>query len=281
MKTIKLILAFTGFLLFMACDKDDMIGPDSGMSLDWRDNVPHVTGDVEVMWKGGGMPGPMEGPMADRRGFVDLEAFPATDKKEAKGYFTLRVMDGEDLERQIEANVMAAVVDPEQSKAWFLALVVFDTKACGTHGGPGEDEGGCTGEDEGGCSGEDDGHDGGCTGEDDGGCSGEDDGGCSGEDDGGCSGEDDGGGCSGDDGHDSGSGGPGGQGGGSLNGQRCRIGQIVAVKVHDNGTPGRDGDGLTWKWFRADANNLPDINDVEHWPHLCKKTILEGNLTVH
>jgi hypothetical protein len=147
-------------------------------------------------------------------------------------------------------------------------------------GGPGGDMGGPGGDshDDGGCS-----HDDGGT--DDGGCShddgGTDDGGCShddgGTDDGGCS-HDDGG---TDDGGCSGGGGTGGHGAYHVSGQDPRVGQIIVGKLHDGGTPAVDLDGITWKWFHPENPNLPSIDDIAAWPHLCKKTIIGGNLKIH
>ncbi len=193
----------------------------------------------------------------------------------------------------------------------------------GGMGGPGgcTDCGGDTGHD-GGCSGSDDGtHDGGCeggsggmggmeggsggmeggTGGTEGGCSGsggttDTDGGCAGDDtshDGGCGGSDGtSGGCSGDDtSHDGGcAGGGSGGSGGHVSGSGSRVGQFLAIKMHDGDTPAVDGDGITWKWFAAGA--APQILDIAgvypdgyadeyKWPHLCKKTILGGNLMIH
>ncbi len=86
-------------------------------------------------------------------------------------------------------------------------------------------------------------------------------------------------GCSGD----HGSGGSGGEGGmgNEVKGKNCRIGQIIAVKCHDGATPGVDGDGITWKWFSSTGTFVPDIDNKGEWPHLCKKTILEGNIMLH
>jgi hypothetical protein len=150
----------------------------------------------------------------------------------------------------------------------------------GGMGGPGGDTGGPGGDshDDGGCS-----HDDGGT--DDGGCShddgGTDDGGCShddgGTDDGGCS-HDDG---STDDGGCSGGGSSGGHGQYHVSGKDPRVGQIIVGKLHDGGTPGVDNDGITWKWFHPDNPNLPSIENTADWPHLCKKWIIGGNLTIH
>ena len=145
----------------------------------------------------------------------------------------------------------------------------------GMEGGSGGMEGGSGGT-EGGCSGSDG------TTHTDGGCSGSDgtthtDGGCSGSD----GGTHDDGGCAG--------GGSGGSGG-HVSGSGSRVGQFLAIKMHDVDTPAVDGDGITWKWFAA--GTAPQILDVAgvypdgyadeyKWPHLCKKTILGGNLMIH
>jgi len=199
---------------------------------------------------------------------ADFNAHEEQKKSPAKGIFLFKVLNGKnELHRQITINVSDVKIDETIKKAWFKGIVVDDTKGCSGNG---------SGSHEGGCSGDDGDHDDGCTGHDtghDGGCSGED--GTS-HDDGGCSGED---GTSHDDGGCSGSGG---NGGGKVSGKNCRVGQILVVKVHDVSTPGKNGDGITWKWFDPEdpkVENL-DINNVENWPHLCKKTILGGNLVV-
>ena len=79
-------------------------------------------------------------------------------------------------------------------------------------------------------------------------------------------------------------GGPGGsdsEKGNPLSGKNCRLGQIIAVKLHDGGTPGTNGDGITWKWFNPESPGTPAIDNCDEWPHLCKKTILAGNLVIH
>jgi hypothetical protein len=154
----------------------------------------------------------------------------------------------------------------------------------GMEGGTGGMEGGSGGT-EGGCSGSDG------TTHTDGGCSGSDGttGGCSGSDgtthtDGGCSGSD---GSTHTDGGCAGSGGGGGMGM-HVSGSGSRVGQVLVVKMHDGATPAVDGDGITWKWFAAEqAPQILDIPGVypegyaTPWPHLCKKTIVGGNLVIH
>ena len=185
---------------------------------------------------------------------------------------------------------------------------------CTDCGGDTGHDGGCSGSDggthdDGGCSGSDGGthDDGGCAGGSggmggmeggsggmeggsggtEGGCSGSDgtthtDGGCSGSDgtthtDGGCSGSDGG---THDDGGCAGGGGSGGMGY-RVSGSGSRVGQYLAIKMHDGDTPATEGDGITWKWFAADNPNRPLITALDVWPHLCKKTIVGGNLVIH
>ena len=69
--------------------------------------------------------------------------------------------------------------------------------------------------------------------------------------------------------------------GNEVKGKNCRIGQVIAVKCHDSATPATDGDGITWKWFSLTGSFVPDIDNRGEWPHLCKKTVLEGNIKVH
>jgi hypothetical protein len=181
-----------------------------------------------------------------------------------------------------------------------------DDGGCTHDDGTTHDDGGCTHDDgtthdDGGCT-----HDDGTT-HDDGGCT-HDDGAT--HDDGGCTHDDgttnDDGGCTHDDGttHDDGGcdgGGsePGGGGHGSVPGKDPRVGQVVVLKMHDVATPGADGDGVTWKWFAPEswewfedveglrpalgplAGEGADKAGPTEWPHLCKKTIIGGNLVVH
>jgi hypothetical protein len=321
-------------------------------------DVPKVTGEVEIEWKGGN--GRQFPPEEAKLAFAEFDGFQMTENGQAaRGSFVFRVFNPAPtpdeemtLHREIVAEASGVVIDLVQRKAWMIAQVIADTKQCssgggcdghdggtGGSGGPGgcTDCGGDTGHD-GGCSGHDDGthDDGGCSGSDggthddggcagggtggmeggtdgmdggtgaidggtggtEGGCAGSDgtthtDGGCSGSDgtthtDGGCSGSDGtthtDGGCSGSDGtsHDGGCSGSGGGGPGiHVSGSGSRVGQVLAIKLHDGGTPGTDGDGITWKWFSGEDPELPQITDRASWPHLCKKMILEGNLMIH
>jgi hypothetical protein len=90
-------------------------------------------------------------------------------------------------------------------------------------------------------------------------------------DEGGCSDSDDHAGTTGSDGK-----------GNPLSGKNCRIGQILALKTHDIGTPGISNDRITWKWF--DPGNYPTTQEMSVEPaivHLCKKEIIEGNVVIH
>lgn len=246
MKTLKLFYVCAFCLMLAACQQDEVILPGADMTVGWRaNNQPNkVTGDFEIEWKGNAGNHNNQTGMASRKGIVSFEAFAPTATKAPKGNFTFQVLQDDTLHRQIEANVYAVFVHPDLDKAWFLAEVIYDSKACAEHGGPGEgghdDMGDCDDE-EGGCDHDDgsDGHDAGCPGDD----------------------------ADHENVH--------------ISGKQCRVSQIVAVKAHDVATPGVDGDGITWKWFVADDQNLPDIDLVNNWPHLCKKTILSGNLVIH
>jgi len=267
-----------------------------------------ATGTVEIIWPGGR--GREIPPGEEKLAFAEITIFDATDASPARGRFVYRVLNADStLHREIVAEIADAVVEFDAaavaSKAWAIGLVVSHVKTCSGSGAcdghDGGEEGGCSG-DTGGCSGEDD------TTHDGGGCSGGGDmgggdvgGGCSGEE-GGCTGGggdmgggdmgggdmgggDMGAGC-GSGGETDGCSGDGHTGGvGGVPGNEPRIGQIVAIKLHDRGTPAftDDGDdsnddGVTWKWFLAET--APTIDTYASWSHLCKKTIIGGNLTV-
>lgn len=209
-------------------------------------------GEIEIVWRGGNAP--VEGNPDDpvRRAFAGFDLHEGIAERPAHGTFSYRVM-AEDLtlHREVVAVADGIHVDPEHRRLWFTGTVVSDSKGCA--GAPGG------------------GHDSGCTDEgcDDDGCAGHD-GGC-GEDhdttDGGCTGghEDPGGGST---------------AGHGASGRFCRVGQRLIGKMHDGGSPGAALDGITWRWFLAEDPNLPSIEDLASWPHLCRKDILDGNLMV-
>lgn len=311
-------LALT-LLVLPACRGEAPLTPNSGtpaVSAEAPGGIPAVpadkiTGSVEIVFRGGNGndPGEADG---EKKAFVDIEAHETTPTQPGHGSFTYTVTDlSGNMHRQIVVELQGTRTDPISAKAWYVGHVVSDTKGC-SGGGTGGHEPGCPGGD----CGDDHGHlPGGCSGSD-GGCDADHDhvdGGCSGSDggcdtdhdhvDGGCSGTDGScgsdhdhvdGGCSGSDGHDGGhdggcSGGGGscgghsGSSGGSarVNGRSCRVGQALAGKAHDGGTPAVGVDGITWKWFDADDPALPSLDDIATWPHLCGKTITGGNLVVH
>ncbi len=243
-----------------------------------------VTGNVRVAWKGKG------GNTTDENKLV-FASFDAqesvfhTSKKysPAKGSFLFSVFkDDYTPEREIIASVIDVGFDKAAKKAWFFAEVISDTKCDAS------DHSGCSDTDhtDGGCSHDDSTHDGGCshdTGTDSvdhdsgGGCSHDDTGSTDHDSGGGCSHDDSDSatGCDHDDGsHDTGSGGKPDDKGGK--GKQCRVGQYVVAKMHDKGSPGMY-DGITWKWFK----NLDGFSIDSEPKNLCKKEILEGNLTVH
>ena len=308
-----------GFILAVICgcmeenvspltELDASFGDAADLKINSKIKQSKVTGLVQIVWKGGGKSMDNGNQPEEMLAFAGFEGFEAMDRKMVKGSFVYQVVKPDlSIHREITAVLTGVVFGEENGKykAWMVGEVVSDTKGCtgNGHGGhdsgcqggscgghdPGGHDGGCSGGDgddhtDGGCSGSD--HtDGGCTDHTDGGSSNPDhtdtehtDGGCSGTDhtDGGCSGSDHTGGSTGDHGSggDSGMGNP-------LKGKNCRVGQIIAVKCHDGETPAVNGDGITWKWFAQSGSFVPDIININEWPHLCKKSIQEGNIKIH
>jgi len=295
MKTLKTTFAVIFLIIGIAsCEKSDSVSsiydPDGSdyLSLGIQGLVkikPMATGSVEFVWNGGGKAGEMGKKPEDLRAFFSFNAQEEYSGKPAKGEIIYQVKYPDlTLHREIIAQVFGVTVI--DSKAWFVAIVTSDTKGCQGDGAGGH-AGSCSGsgnsDEGGGCGEETDGHDGGCSdsGSDEGGCSvgGTEEGGCAdgGTDEGGCSGSGSGEGGSGSSG---GSGSMGGSMGNPLSGKNCRLGQIIAVKVHDVGSPGLN-DGLTWKWFSPAGAFVPSIENKDLWPHLCKKIIVGGNIVVH
>lgn len=258
MKCTKILVLSFLCGLWISCEKDlpvfnrdHQIWDDLSLATSgkYHSKALKTTGALEVFWNGN--QGNGEDAAEGKRAFADFNAFDQYSKGD-QGRFTFSVRNNNNtIHRQIDAEVFDVLVNTEENKAWFLAEVINDTKACGQHGGPGSgghDDGDvCDHDDDGGCEhdegnvGEEDGHDGGC------------------------------------DGGDSDHG-----GGGMVSGQNCRIGQIIAVKVHDQTTPAANGDGITWKWFSPEGANTPNhTSNVDSWPHLCEKSILGGNIVVH
>lgn len=266
----------------LGCEEDRII-PGTGLSVepfpaDARKSAGiksmKVTGTVEVNWKGADKGSNMGNKPEELLAFLDINAIESTDRKEARGEIVYTVYQTDfSLHRQIRAKVQGVYIDPGDHKAWVVAVVLSDTKGCDGNGGSGHEDS-CE------SSGDDpSSHDGGCSHEetDDGGCTHED------TDDGGCTHEEtDNGGCSGsDEGSDTHGGGPGGEDNGNpASGKNCRVGQILALKTHDVGTPGRM-DGITWKWFHPAGTIIPSMDNIPEWPHLCKKDIIEGNIVIH
>ncbi len=261
MKTLLSIFSIAVAYLMVSCNAPVPTNPIEMAKGDRLSKVNHnkATGTVQVMRLDNN-----GNQSNDKIMIADFNAHIDEDDQTAWGTFLFTVLNSDSTpHRQITMDIDSVYVDANANKAWFKGFVIADTKGCTGNGSGGHSEGceggGCSGDVNGehseGCSGFDSGHDSGCTGDD------------SQEHEGGCSGS-------------------GGNGGGpGVSGQNCRIGQVLAVKVHDVGTPGTNGDGITWKWF--DPNNpivasLVIANgNVGSWPHLCKKTILSGNLVVH
>jgi hypothetical protein len=264
MKTILLISAVLTGLLFITCNNP--VEPEKIIGTSHLSKVQaKATGTVEVLRltnNGNGDPN-------DKIMIADFNAHEEHDGQNDHGEFIFSVLKTDStVHRIITVDLDWVYVDVYSNKSWFKGTVISDTKGCSGNGSGGHDEScegsGCSGDVNGdhteGCTGHDSGHDSGCSGDD----------GETHED--GCEGS-------------GGQGGNGGNGGSGANGKNCRLGQILVVKVHDVGTPGTNGDGITWKWFDPDdervtgnglENTLP-----ENWPHLCKKTIIGGNLVVH
>ncbi len=229
-----------------------------------------ATGSVQVFWESGGQKKETDDGVKTRQAFFQFDAHEEISNRDPKGEIILQVFEDElVLHREIKAIVQDVFIDADENKAWFTGIVYYDSKSLEDEHSD-HDDGGCSHDDGEECSHED--------GEDEaGGC----DGGCT-DDEGGCSHDD---GEEGDDGctHDDEESCEGGSGGssGKLSGKLPRVGQIIAVKVHDGGTPGAGNDGITWRWYSSEGAFVPDAGNHSDWPHLCKKTIVEGNLIVH
>ena len=224
-----------------------------------------ITGFVELIWKGEDMGGDMGNKPDELRTFMDISAIEGTAWQDPRGELVFTVLEMDlSPHREIRAKVMDVQVDPVQMKGWIVAIVTSDSKGCAGDGTGGHGDN-CAG------SGDDpSSHDGGCTHDD------TDEGGCSHDDtdEGGCSGSD-----AGSDIHGGSAGGD--DKGNPVSGKNCRVGQILALKTHDGGTPGRTMDGITWKWFDPNGDFIPKIENIPFWPHLCKKEIIEGNIVIH
>lgn len=234
-------------LLLTACGGLTAADRDEELAAMGLGHGPSATGDVQIVWMGGGMGG--EAPTeAAKLAYTDIAWFDAYKKKGDRGQFHYLVYSADGtLHREIVAEVPAehdgtgVVIDG--ATAYFVGEVTYDSKgSAGGHDGGTGGEPGMPGEGE---------HE---------------------EEEGGCSGSHE----------DEGSGGP-----AHPPGSTSRVGQIVAVIVNDAGTPGANGDTLTWSWFADPSPEHPtyrpppSIDDLEGWPELCEKPILEGNLVVH
>jgi len=290
MKTLKTTFIILLIIIGMiSCEKSDTFssfemsdGSDylSYMNLKGDKKLPMATGSVEFLWKGGDKGKDMGNKPENLLAFFSFNAHEGSSAKAPKGEI-IYLVTNPDLTPHREIRAVITGVEIVGTFGYFVGMVISDTKGCIGNGDGGHDSG-CSDEG-GGCGDETDGHDGGCSegGTDEGGCSdgGTDEGGCSdgGSDEGGCS---DGGTGEEGNGSETGSGSPGGSMGNPLSGKNCRLGQIIAVKVHDLGSPGIQ-DGLTWKWFDPEADFVPEAENFNAWPHLCKKIIVGGNIVVH
>lgn len=251
----------------MGCDMEQIIPwtgiTDESRSLDARKsskadaNPLKATGSVELKWKGVDKGSNKGNKPEDLLTFLDIVAIEGTAYKDAIGEIVFTVLETDlSPHREIIAEVLDAKIAlvENKKKAWVVARVISDSKGCAGGGHSGHDDA-C-----GGSSDDHSSHDGGCSDDH--------------TDDGACAGSD-----SGTDTHGAS---PGGEDKGNpLSGKNCRIGQIIALKMHDGGSPGMSRDGITWKWFDPNASFVPAIENRSTWPHLCKKEIIEGNLVVH
>ena len=307
----KIIPLFFGALLIAGCDSDEINPVDPNCLPDdfvittegnKQAKEKKITGDVQFIWTAN--KGAENGKKPeDLLAFVSITAHETKLDNLDRNNFMYTILNADlSIHREIVVAINGVYIDEVNKKGYVTGIVVSDTKGCsgGPNGGHSSE---CQG---GGCAGGGDEHDGGCA--DDhtdtgGGCSGDHTdtgdtgGGCTGDHTdtgdpgGGCTGDhsdtgDTGGGCSGD--HSdtgngcSGSGGSGqtGGSGNTMSGKNCRVGQIIALKVHDQSTPGAEADGITWRWYDPTRTDIPTVNDPTTFVKLCRKNIIEGNLTV-
>ena len=256
MKKSSLLFVFFVTFLWLGCEKDvfSPIDPiqQSSLEKETKEEIKSLkaTGEIEVEYfnkAGGEMISDL------KHATVLFNAHEAYKKNDAKGDITIMMKNSNGIiNREIKADVFDVGVDIETKEACFLAHVISDVK---THDSEHED--GCD-------SDHDDGDSCGSEHDDSDSCSSEHDDGDS------CSSE-----------HDvsehEGSGGS----GNKINGRNSRVGQTIAVKVFDGGTPGINGDSIHWKWYGPNHQPLPDIQGKTGWGHKCQKNIVAGNLVVH
>jgi hypothetical protein len=257
MKKLVLVLML---IALVGCERSsnllDSSMTDGSSKLLSKATIEKAKGKIEIVWNGGNGKGKSG---SDKRAFAEFYVNEGNLKRAAMGQFKYIVKNEYE---SIHRNIVVDVdwMETEDKIVWFKGEVISDTKVCDGCSGGSHDDGGCGGDD-------DDGHD-------DGGCGDDDDD----HDDGGCGGDDDDGhdsGCSHEDSHDSGSSDHGGKGSPKQKGKN-RIGQLLFMKVHDKGFC---DDGTKWKWFHAESPKLPNLDDKENW-HLCKKTIIDGDIRV-
>lgn len=247
------IVALAALLLTVACSTPEDVADlaTAGRPL------PRAVGDVEIVFPGSGGPAGA----GDRTAFAAVTWFDGTPAESDRGEFRYTVVkpDGT-VAREIVAVVTddpdtGVVVAYLEGRAWFVGEVVSDQRSDGhgTHEGGGETPPDSAHDDG---THEDGTHDDGT------------------HDDGTHEDGDHGGGCAG--GHDDGDGHDGGTG--SPPGSGSRVGQRVAVRLVDGGTPAAGNDEIAWRWFYADV--APAITPLTDWPDTCPKTILAGNFAV-
>ena len=263
MKTIFKSLIVVLILIFSGCDEDALLPS----SLEYEDNSAFTatmkqdkslkaTGEVEVTYvanPGGHNDNDQGNATAEgktRFATVVFDAHEPSRNKEAKGSIEITIKNefGE-VKRILKANVYAALVFPDQMEARFLATVYSDERIDGGHSENHTDSG--------------DDHTGGAGSSGGYGNGGPDNGG---HDDGTHDDDEHGGGCnSGDEDH----------------GNQSRVGNVIAVKVYDGGSPGLDNDTMHWRWHMGNNPNEPSVEGPQGWGEMCDKTIIAGNLVVH
>ena len=143
MKTLqKLTILLLAVFLVTACSKDapsPYSVTQSDEAFKANEKAGKVTGSLEIEWKGAEKGSDAGNKPEDLQAFIDFNAHEASGDSEAKGKVVYTVQNP-DLtpHREIQANVVGAITDPEISKAWVVAVVFADTKGCdgenGEHG---------------------------------------------------------------------------------------------------------------------------------------------------
>lgn len=250
-RTLRLLLPIClGCMVLASCGELLPSGQVSGAGSRSIGNVPKATGEVEVKWMGGGSDAPAG---EEKRAYAALEWFDGGTPPNDRGQFRYVVYDADGtLHREIIAELSE---DPRTGVSVGVENAVARFVGVVTFDSRRHDIGEEEATAEGGCADE------------------HEEGDCSGEEGEGCSG------------HSDGEGGP-----AHPPGKVSRVGEIVAVVVHDGGAPQVEADTIGWSWFYwyedpakpPKAAATPEIGKSTTWPdELCTKPILGGNIVVH